>query len=307
MWTHRFAIVTAVLTWFLLLLSGIAHRTDSSLACLDWPLCSSPLFTAAAGGGVPVEQGRRLLPPWSVSSRSSRAGSPGRWAPLAWRGACTGGPGVWLGDASGRGGRWSCLRSIADPFVLGPALHPDAVFATLIAIAGLTRHAVLGQALHRRDEVPRFSHGLLLLTTGLAFLQMVLGGIVRHSGGGSLASTSRFAAAVCCLWGAPGRGHACCPPPQWAGVRAVPIRHGASASQSAPTRVRCVSSSLADGATPSDPAADRSGHPRRVGAISGFSMSPAHLGIGALILGGLVLLCLRLRPAREYGRGRPVG
>lgn len=307
MWTHRFAIVTAVLTWFLLLLSGIAHRTDSSLACLDWPLCSSPLFTAA-GGGVPVEQGRRLVAAlvgfFTVVTCGAALGDGRRshgavpvLAALAFGLAM-------LQGVVGDGAVFDRL-----PTLLSWGQHsiPMLFFATLIAIAGLTRHAVLGQALHRRDEVPRFSHGLLLLTTGLAFLQMVLGGIVRHSGGGlacldiplcrgSLLPLGEHPAVVMhAAHRLNGLVFALCLFVTAPRLRSQ-LRRESDASHRVLLTVLPLLTLLQIG----------------LGILSvwsylGLFYVAAHLGIGALILGGLVLLCLRLRPAREYGRGATGG
>jgi heme A synthase len=56
-------------------------------------------------------------------------------------------------------------------------------FATIIVIACLSRprlrHSEPGPL---RDDVPRLSYQLLLLTTGLCYLQIALGGLVKHTG-----------------------------------------------------------------------------------------------------------------------------
>lgn len=55
-----FAIATAVLTWLLILVGGIVHGTGSSLACPDWPTCYGSFFPEMKGG-VFFEHSHRLV------------------------------------------------------------------------------------------------------------------------------------------------------------------------------------------------------------------------------------------------------
>jgi len=57
---HRFAIVTCVATYVLLLVGGLVHITGSSLACPDWPLCHGQFFPAMEHG-VEYEHSHRLV------------------------------------------------------------------------------------------------------------------------------------------------------------------------------------------------------------------------------------------------------
>ncbi|HKX13501.1 MAG TPA: COX15/CtaA family protein [bacterium] len=55
-----FAVATAVLTWLLILIGGIVHGTGSSLACPDWPTCYGSFFPEMKGG-IFFEHSHRLV------------------------------------------------------------------------------------------------------------------------------------------------------------------------------------------------------------------------------------------------------
>lgn len=58
--TTRFALATAVATFVLLLVGGLVNPTGSSLACPDWPLCHGSAFPEMKGG-VLYEHSHRLV------------------------------------------------------------------------------------------------------------------------------------------------------------------------------------------------------------------------------------------------------
>jgi len=59
MLVHGFAIATAIATYLLILIGGLVHGTGSSLACPDWPTCYGTLIPRMEGG-VAVEHSHRL-------------------------------------------------------------------------------------------------------------------------------------------------------------------------------------------------------------------------------------------------------
>jgi heme A synthase len=56
---RRFALATCIATYVLLLVGGLVHGTGSSLACPDWPLCHGQFFPAM-NHGVEYEHSHRL-------------------------------------------------------------------------------------------------------------------------------------------------------------------------------------------------------------------------------------------------------
>lgn len=178
MWTHRFAVAAAVATWFLLIVGGLVHGTGSSLACPDWPLCFGQFFPKMEGN-VLVEHGHRLFATTVgfltviVFIFSLREGKKAhRAVPYL------GGLAMLLVCVQGTLGGLTVIYRLPTLISWAHLCTSMLFFGTLISIACLTRPGF------SRKEVPRRSYRLLLLTTALCYIQIALGGLVRHTGGG---------------------------------------------------------------------------------------------------------------------------
>ncbi|MFW6051939.1 MAG: COX15/CtaA family protein [Myxococcota bacterium] len=154
-------------------LGGAVHATGSSLACPDWPLCYGQLLPRMVGG-VALEHSHRLLASLvagltvllAVLAHRRRDVAPGR-ARLA----------------------WLALALVAVQAVLGGVtvlLELSAVASTLhlgVSMLYLTTLTVVAvDPAPSRAIAPRRLRRWVGLAWGALFAQIVLGGLVRHTG-----------------------------------------------------------------------------------------------------------------------------
>jgi heme A synthase len=299
MWTHRFALLTAALTWLLLLVGGIVHGTGSSLACPDWPLCFGQFFPTMEGN-VLVEHGHRLFASavglctiaLCISALRDGKRAHARVPALAIFA-------LLLVIFQGVLGGLTVIYRLPTLISWAHLCTSMLFFATVITVAVLTRHVASGGLRFHRDDVPRGVYALLLVTTVLCYVQLALGGLVRHTGGGL----------------------ACLDIPLCRGSL-LPLGEHPTVIIHAVHRLNGLLFALSLFIT-----APRLRHflrretdaPRRalllalpllmlvqigLGILSvwsylGLFYVTAHLGVGALLWGGLVVLCLSLRSVRS--------
>src|SRR3954454_15261590 len=176
---HRFAVATAVATYLLILIGGLVHGTGSSLACPDWPTCYGSLMPKMEGG-VLVEHSHRLAAGTVViltlvlaamlSATRDAALRPLR--PFGWLAV-----GLVIAQAL-LGGITVKLR-LPTPISTAHTGTSLLFFLTLVYVAVRSRPA----AAARGGATPPASVGRLALVPAVAiYFQMVLGGLVRHSG-----------------------------------------------------------------------------------------------------------------------------
>ena len=180
---HRFAVATAVATYLLILIGGLVHGTGSSLACPDWPTCYGSLMPKMEGG-VLVEHSHRLAAATVVILTlalavmlTAPAATPscGRCVPSAgWR---------WAWCSCRR--CWAASPSAAAAHARLDGAHRDV--AAVLPDAALRRGAVARRAARsaRPAALPTASVARgspSVRWPSAVYFQMVLGGLVRHSG-----------------------------------------------------------------------------------------------------------------------------
>lgn len=265
---HRFAVLTAGLSFFTLFAGGMVTSTGSGLAVPDWPLSFGQYFPRMAGG-VFFEHGHRMA-----------AGLTGLLtAVLA----------LWVLSSEPR--RW--VRRVTAAVAFGVVVQ--AVLGGVTVLYGLPPevsivHACLGQAVFcglaaiAQGTSPWYQAGPAgrgsLWRWGAAaaaalYLQLVLGAVLRHTGGGLIWHLGGAALAAAAVWSAAYR-HAVHP-------REVP-------SLAALTPVWAAAVAL-QGFLGLGALAARSAR-----AIGPAALLPtAHQALGALILCGAVLWAMRAR------------
>jgi heme a synthase len=183
-WLHRFALLTAVATWPLLFVGGLVTSTGSALAVPDWPTTfgHNMFLYPLSGmvGGILYEHSHRLLGAavglltvvlclwlWLKEARP--------W--LRWLGGIALAVVILQGVLGG-------LRVVLLQYQLAivHACLAQAFFALVVSIALFTsagwKAAVADRALADGGRLRRLS----LLTTGLIYLQIVFGAVLRHTG-----------------------------------------------------------------------------------------------------------------------------
>ncbi|MDB4980634.1 MAG: cyoE, partial [Myxococcales bacterium] len=180
MLVHWFAIATAVATYLLILIGGLVHGTGSSLACPDWPTCYGT-FMPKMEGGVLVEHSHRIaaltvvILTLALAALLTRASSPEqrRLRPFGWLA-------VALVFAQAALGAITVLWRLPTPVSTAHTATSLLFFMTVLYIAARSRPA-------SAVETPRASLSgaavtLAIVSAVSVYFQMVLGGLVRHSG-----------------------------------------------------------------------------------------------------------------------------
>ncbi len=175
---HGFAVGTAVATFLLILVGGLVHGTGSSLACPDWPTCYGS-FMPKMEGGVLVEHSHRLAAGTVVIMTlvlatmltASKAPAVRRLIPFGWLA-------VGLVFVQALLGGITVILRLPTPVSTAHTATALVCFLTVVYVAVRSRPASATLPAPLPAAVPR----LALVAAVAVYFQMVLGGLVRHSG-----------------------------------------------------------------------------------------------------------------------------
>lgn len=300
MLAYRLALATATCTFILLLAGGLVHATDSGLACPDWPTCYGSLMPEMTGG-VAIEHSHRLIATFvglltiglAVSIHLTRKDSPSLvrmgWAALA------------LVIFQGLLGGMTVIFEL--PTVVSSAHLATSMiyFSLIITLAYRLRGgrpsgspsgspATQASAPAGRDPGPLPARRWALFAVVAVYLQIVLGAVVRHTNVGLACTDIPLCKDALWLIGADPRVQLHMAHRVGAVVVALLVLAAA---------IKVVRAGTADGLTRflAVTLTALVGVQIGLGLVSVYSALEvftvtAHLGAGALLLGGALLLWL---------------
>ncbi|MEO8213601.1 MAG: COX15/CtaA family protein, partial [Myxococcales bacterium] len=195
MLVHAFAIATAIATYLLILIGGLVHGTGSSLACPDWPTCYGTMIPKMEGG-VAVEHSHRLAAGTVVILTlllaalitRSRVAAHRPLRRVAWLA-------VGLVFAQALLGGITVLLRLPTPISTLHTATSLLFFCTVLYLAVRSRPVAPAALAHLAAAAPAHPSSVAaagapvltpvnvaLVTAVAVYFQMVLGGLVRHSG-----------------------------------------------------------------------------------------------------------------------------
>lgn len=178
---HRFALFTSISTFLLIIAGGLVTSTDSGLAVPDWPLSYGQLMPPMVGG-IFYEHGHRMIATFVGFLTTVLA--------------------IWLARKEER--KWVVVLGFVALFaVIVQGVLGGMTVLYLLPVWISTTHATLAQSFFCLTVVlaivtspswklqERMDHGdtsrtrlLTVLATGAILVQLILGGVMRHSGSG---------------------------------------------------------------------------------------------------------------------------
>ena len=195
---HTYAVLTAVATFLLIIAGGLVTSTDSGLAVPDWPLSYGTWFPPMVGG-ILYEHGHRMIAATVGLMMLGLAIWLWRVEPRAWvrrLGYVALGAVVLQGLLGGL----TVLLLLPPPVSIAHATLGPTVFCLIVCIAQVTAPSWTAQRARDEDTGWPSLRALGLALAMLATLQLILGAILRHTGGGL---AWHLAGAVCLIatWG----------------------------------------------------------------------------------------------------------
>lgn len=181
---HRLSLVLASCTLCLVFIGGLVTSTQSGLAVPDWPL-SYGRVVLPMKGGILFEHGHRLAAA-AVGLLTILTAAVFQWKePRSWlRKAAWGAVGLVV--LQGLFGGLTVLSKLQIPALsVVHACLAQSFFLWTVALAAWSSPA-WARAVQRPPEEGAPSHQLAFTLTGVLFLQLVLGAMIRHTGHGVL-------------------------------------------------------------------------------------------------------------------------
>jgi len=181
---HRFALVTAAATAFLLMAGALVTSNDAGLAVPDWPLSYGSLMPPMVGG-IFWEHGHRIIATTVGLLSIVLAGwlwrrDPRRW--LRWLGCGAVGAVILQGVLGGL----TVIFLLPKPISVAHASLAQLFFCTVVSIALFTSRWWLEELPSLEDSASPAVRTLALATSAAIFVQLVLGAAFRHGGVGIL-------------------------------------------------------------------------------------------------------------------------
>jgi cytochrome c oxidase assembly protein subunit 15 len=181
-WLHRFAVLTAASTLFLIFVGGLVTSTGSALAVPDWPLAYGSFFPKMVGG-VFYEHGHRMvaagvgllmtaLACW-IFARERR-----RW--VGWLAACALGTVVLQGVLGGI----TVLFLLPTAVSVAHACLAQAFFCLTVTLAVVTGSSWMTMPASTPGPDDPALRRLTIALAGSVYLQLILGAVMRHTGAG---------------------------------------------------------------------------------------------------------------------------
>src|SRR5690349_5415760 len=179
---HRFAVLTAAVTFALIFIGGLVTSTGSALAVPDWPLAFGKLIPALEGG-VRFEYGHRVAAAAVTILMLTLMGWALRTEPRRWvRNLALIAFGLIIVQAILGG--ITVLLELPLPIAVAHAATAQAFFCLTVALAVFTSPWFI-EARPRAEAPVRVPLGMLsAITTAVIYLQILVGAVMRHLGAG---------------------------------------------------------------------------------------------------------------------------
>lgn len=179
---HRFAVLTACATVVLIFVGGLVTSTGSGLAVPDWPLSYGQVFPPMEGG-VLFEHGHRLVATSVGLLMTILAAWLWKREPRPWvrRLGLIALVAVIL---QGVLGGVTVLLRLPVPVSVAHACLAQAFLGMTVTLAVVTNPLWERMTSTRPDDDEPTLLRLCVITTGVVYLQLILGAVMRHTGAG---------------------------------------------------------------------------------------------------------------------------